>query len=97
MRRFFTLSTMPNSVSPLVEIADQAADDRHLALTYLNDAWVEAVRDGIEEECLVQAALFAALRSLVAAYGEEPCAEFVTRLAERVRAGEYTTVDQKAH
>lgn len=91
------MSTMPNSVPPLVQIADKAADDRHLALTYLNDAWVEAVRDGLDEECLVQAALFAALRSLVAAYGEEPSAEYVTRLAERVRAGEYTLVDQKTH
>nr|WP_273546183.1 MULTISPECIES: hypothetical protein [unclassified Xanthobacter] len=70
-----------------------AADDRHVALTYLSDAWVEAVRDGLEEECLVQAALFTALRSLVATYGETASADFVLGLADRVRAGEYTVVD----
>nr|WP_255683910.1 MULTISPECIES: hypothetical protein [unclassified Xanthobacter] len=72
-----------------------AADDRHVALTYLNDAWVEAVRDGLEEDCLVQAALFTALRNLVATYGEEACAEFVERLAERVRSGEYTIASSR--
>lgn len=84
------MSTFPTPAIALPEIADMAADDRHVALTYLNDAWVEAVREGIEEDCLVQAALFTALRSLVATYGESASAEFVTRLAERVEAGEYT-------
>lgn len=71
-------------------MSDMAADDRHAALSYLNDAWVEAVRDGLEEDCLVQAALFTALRSLVATYGEDASAAYVARLAERVAAGEYT-------
>ncbi|WP_393996606.1 hypothetical protein [Xanthobacter cornucopiae] len=84
------MSTLPNPAIDLPDIADMAADDRHAALTYLNDAWVEAVRDGLEEECLVQAALFSALRNLVATYGEEACAEFVAGLAARVRGGEYT-------
>ncbi|MFG1418333.1 hypothetical protein V5F38_10530 [Xanthobacter sp. V0B-10] len=84
------MSTLPNLAIDLPDIADMAADDRHVALTYLNEAWVEAVRDGLEEDCLVQAALFMALRNLVADYGEEACAEFVERLSERVRAGEYT-------
>lgn len=84
------MSTLPNQVIDLPDIADMAADDRHAALTYLSDAWVEAVRDGLDEDCLVQAALFTALRSLVATYGEDASGEFVTRLAERVRAGEYT-------
>lgn len=84
------MSTLPNPAIELPEIADMAADDRHAALTYLNDAWVEAVREGLDEDCLVQAALFTALRSLVATYGETASAEFVARLAERVQAGEYT-------
>lgn len=84
------MSTLPDSQIVFPEAADQAAQDRQAALSYLNDAWVEAVRDGLDDDCLVQAALFAALRSLVATYGEEPCAEFVERLAGKVRAGEYT-------
>jgi hypothetical protein len=84
------VSTLPNPAIDLPDIADMAADDRHAALTYLNDAWVEAVRDGLEEEYLVQAALFTALRNLVATYGEDACAEFVESLGDRVRSGEYT-------
>lgn len=88
------MSTLPSPAIALPDIADMAADDRHVALTYLSDAWVEAVRDGLEEECLVQAALFTALRSLVATYGEEACADFVQGLSDRVRAGEYTVVER---
>ncbi|ABS66726.1 hypothetical protein [Xanthobacter versatilis] len=84
------MSTLPTPAIALPEIADMAADDRHAALTYLNDAWVEAVREGLEEDCLVQAALFTALRSLVATYGETASAEYMARVAERVAAGEYT-------
>jgi len=89
------VSTLPTLSIDLPEIADMAADDRHVALTCLNDAWVEAVREGLEEDCLIQAALFTALRSLVATYGEEASATFVTRLAERVAAGEYTVAGLK--
>lgn len=86
------MSTLPIPVIDLPEISDMAADDRHAALTYLNDAWVEAVREGLEEDCLVQAALFTALRSLVATYGEQASAEYMARVAERVAAGEYTVI-----
>lgn len=84
------MSTLPNQAIALPEITDMAADERHAALTYLNDAWVEAVRDGLDEDCIVQAALFTALRALVATYGEDASGDFVARLAERVRAGDYT-------
>ncbi|MGE4373525.1 MAG: hypothetical protein AB7E29_11645 [Xanthobacter sp.] len=89
------MSTLPISAIDLPDIADMADDERLVALTYLNDAWVEAVRDGLEEDCLVQAALFTALRSLVATYGEEPCADYVSSLVERVRAGDYTLIGQR--
>lgn len=90
------MSSLPHAQILISEAGETEADDRHAALGYLNDAWVEAVRDGLDEDCLVQAALIAALRSLVATYGEEPCAEFVERLAGKVRAGEYTLVG-RAH
>ena len=41
----------------LRDIEDAASDERHIALSYLDDAWTEAVRDGLDEDCLVQAAL----------------------------------------
>ncbi len=78
---------------PLIVEADadqQAEDERHVALAYLDEAWNEAVYDGLDEDCLAQAALFTAIRSLVATYGEEAAAGFAARLADRIRAGEYT-------
>lgn len=89
------MSSTPNFALHKSMIAEPAIDERHVALTYLNDAWIEAMRDGLDEDCLVQAALFAALRSLVSTYGEEPSADFVAALAERVRTGEYTVVGQR--
>jgi len=79
----------------LRDIEDAASDERHIALSYLDDAWTEAVRDGLDEDCLVQAALFTALRTLVDTYGEEPCAKYVEGLAQRNRAGEYTVIGQR--
>ncbi|WP_341990762.1 hypothetical protein [Azorhizobium sp. AG788] len=77
------------------DVAEPATDERHVALSYLDDAWTEALRDGLDEDSLVQAALFSALRTLVETYGEEPSAKYVESLATRVRAGEYTLIGQR--
>ena len=53
------LSQLPD---PLIldDTNDQALEDeRHAALAYLDEAWNEAVYDGLDEDCLAQAALFA--------------------------------------
>ena len=65
-------------------------EERQLALEYLADAWNEATTDGLESEALAHAALFAALATLVRNYGEENVAQLAEKLAERIRAGEYT-------
>lgn len=80
---------------PAGQIAEAACDERHAALSYLGDAWTEAMRDGLDEDCLVQAALFTALRTLVSTYGEDACADYVSALAQRIRAGEYTVIRQR--
>lgn len=68
-----------------------AADDsRRAALDYLLQAWEEAILDGIDGDCVANAALFAAFKELVATYGEESVALFAERLPERVRSGEFT-------
>ena len=68
-----------------------AADDsRRAALDYLLQAWEEAILDGIDGDCVANAALFAAFKELVATYGEESVAVFAERLPERVRNGEFT-------
>ncbi|WP_051356959.1 hypothetical protein [Azorhizobium doebereinerae] len=89
------MSSTSNFASYPLNVAEPASDERHVALSYLEDAWTEALRDGLDEDCLVQAALFSALRTLVDTYGEEPTADYVTSLAERVRTGAYTLIGQR--
>ena len=56
------------------------SDQKRLALGYLQDAWAEAVHDGIESDYLAQTALFLALAELIATYGEEPAARYADNL-----------------
>lgn len=67
-----------------------AADERRVALAYLSEAFAEARLDGVDGDCLAQAALFAAFAELVETYGEEAVASFTERLPTRVRSGEFT-------
>ena len=60
------------------------------ALRYILDAWEEALHDGIEPEMLANAALFAALADLVAAYGEDAVAKMTGGLSRRIQHGEFT-------
>ena len=67
-----------------------AIDERRAAMAYVAEAFAEATLDGIEEDCLVQAALFTAFQSLVETYGEDAAATFAERLPERIRHGEFS-------
>ncbi len=69
---------------------ERAIEDRQLALEYLSRTWFRAEREGVDGEALAHAALFAAFATLVKRYGEEAAADFIARLPERIRAGEYT-------
>jgi predicted YcjX-like family ATPase len=76
----------------IAQTADHAdvVDQKQAALRLMLDAFAEADLDGIDPDCIAQAALFAALKEFVAAYGEEPVAAFAERLPDRVRNGEFT-------
>jgi hypothetical protein len=65
-------------------------EQKRLALGYLQDAWAEAHRDGIDEDCLAQTALFLALAELISTYGEEAAARYAENLAPRIRNGEFS-------
>ena len=67
-----------------------AADARRAALTYVSEAFAEALLDGIDAEAFAEAALCAAMRELVAAHGETHAAAIAERLAERSLAGEFS-------
>lgn len=68
----------------------QERDERQIALEYIAEAWNSAEQDGLEGEALSHAALFAALATLVKTFGEEPTADLISRLPERIRQGEYS-------
>lgn len=76
--------------------AVEAEDQRRAAMGYVSEAFAEARLDGLDTDCIAQAAVFASFVEMVATYGEEAAAAFAERLAERVRAGEFT-VDRAAH
>ncbi len=67
-----------------------AADARRAALTYVSEAFAEAVLDGIDVDAFADAALCAASRELVANYGEDRAAAIADGLAERIRRGEFS-------
>lgn len=74
----------------------EAEDQRHAAMGYVSEAFAEARLDGLDVDCIAQAAIFASFVEMVATYGEEATATFAQRLAERVRGGEFT-VDRSTH
>jgi hypothetical protein len=67
-------------------------EQKQVALSYLNEAWAEALHDGIDGDCLAQASLFAALAELVTTYGEDAVSTFVEGLPTRVRHGEFSLI-----
>jgi hypothetical protein len=66
------------------------SEQKRAAVGYLQEAWAEAKLDGVDGDCLAQAALFTAFAELVATYGEDAAATFAERLGARVRNGEFT-------
>ena len=79
-----------NDNNPLpVDIETSTA--KRLALSYVTEAFAEAELDGIDTDCVVQAALFAAFRELILTYGEEATAEYAALLPDRIRAGAFST------
>jgi hypothetical protein len=70
---------------------DEPGGEQHrAALAYVTEAFAEAILAGIESDSFAQAALSAALRELVATYGEEAVATFAEAMPARIRAGEFT-------
>lgn len=87
----YLMSETPDEAALVGASSDaDAADLRSIAVTFIDEAFVEAQRDGLDTDCVAHAALFAAFRELVATYGEEATAVFAGTLAAKIRAGAYT-------
>ncbi|MGJ0508320.1 MAG: hypothetical protein ACR652_14610 [Methylocystis sp.] len=69
---------------------ESGGEQHNAALAFVTEAFAEAILAGIESDSFAYAALSAALRELVATYGEETVATFAQSLPERIRAGEFT-------
>ena len=65
-------------------------EQKRIALGYLHDAWIEALHDGIEGDCLAQTALFLGLAELISTYGEEATARYTENFGTRIRNGEFS-------
>ena len=73
---------------------DVDAESKRLALGLVTEAFAEGCLDGIDGDCMAQAALFAAFQELVATYGEDATARYAESLPERIRGGGFTTTLQ---
>ena len=72
------------------ESIEHDRDERQLALEYIAEAWNSAEEDGVEQQALAHASLFAAVTTLVRSYGEDAAAELVATLPDRIRSGDYS-------
>jgi hypothetical protein len=75
---------------PFAPFDETVGEQHRAALAYVTEAFAEAILAGIESDSFARAALSAALRELVATYGEETVAVFAEALPGRLRAGEFT-------
>ncbi len=60
------------------------------ALSYIIEAWEEAICAGHDAETVAGASMFAALTDLVSTYGEEEVAKMARDLAERIDKGAFS-------
>ena len=74
-----------------------ATPEKRAALTYVVEAFVEAQLDGLDGDCMAQAALFAAFTELVATYGEDAVAEYASTLVDKIRSGAFSMVRALKH
>lgn len=70
-------------------LAEEACAERQLALEYIAECWNDAEDDGVTEDALAHASLFAALAALVEQHGETATAALIETLPERIRSGDY--------
>lgn len=70
---------------------DQVSEEKRYALDLLSEAFAEGRLEGLDPDCLAQAAIFAGFQELVATYGEDAAADFAETITERVRSGGFST------
>lgn len=66
-------------------------EQKRVALDYITEAWIEAVKDGVEPDQVALAAFEASLRELVALRGEECVSDMLSGAVPRVQSGEFSS------
>jgi len=79
-----------DKTDPAQQHARSGTREKQAALSYLYEAWGEARHDGIDDDCMAQACLFAAFAELVATYGEDAAARYAETLSARVSRGDFS-------
>ncbi len=79
-------------VKPTISGREPATDQeqKRAALSYLHEAWAEARLDGVDDDCMAQACLFAAFADMVSTYGEEATAKYADGLSKRILNGDFS-------
>jgi hypothetical protein len=85
-----SMATLTRPIGDREPVPDH--EQKRVALGYVQEAWAEGRLDGIDGDCMAQAALFAAFIELVSTYGEEAAADYAEGLAGRIRNGEFSIV-----
>lgn len=71
---------------------DRTGDEqKRVALGYITDAWIEAVKDGIDPDHMAEALLEVAMRELVALRSEAEVVRALAAYAQRIENGEFST------
>lgn len=87
---------MNDNEVPLNELPEHSAI-KQAALSYVTEAFAEAELDGLDADCMAQAALFAAFTELVTTYGEDAVAEYASTLVDKIRSGAFSMVGVLKH
>lgn len=74
----------------------EAAEQKGRALEILLEAWETGLSESLDPEMLASTALFVAIAEMVEIYGPEAIAQMVGELPERIRAGEFTMLDEES-
>ena len=89
-RAFADWADIVKSTTTENEPAPTATEEKKAALSYLHEAWTEARLDGLDDDCMAQACLFAAFADMVSTYGEEAVAKYAENLPARILRGDFS-------
>lgn len=84
------MSNVANDKPEPARADEDAADMRRIAVSYVDEAFATGRHEGLDGDCLAHAALFAAFRDLVSAYGEDATAVFAESLPAKIKSGAYS-------